>query len=241
MEALVSAKLMVGIHATPGTIWGKKGMHASLVTNLKVAGCLHLKMQATIDDFSERDTVSYLKHSVRGAFVLYDPKFKDAANTMARHVQRFIEYGVDMVTVWIDESGLPEVQEMAVKNPTLIPYLCGVVELTTTPLSVTKKAHGCERTFFMSRQVKAAANFGMSNFICAVPDASSLRKLKLPAKTRLLCPGLRDEGDDPGGQDRIATFAEAKAADIDIGIVERSIVDAVDPREAYLMRRSQLE
>lgn len=232
---------MVGIHATSGTLWGKKGMHASLVTNLKVAGCLHLKMQATIDDFSERDTVGYLKHSVEKAFVLYDPKFKDAANTMTRHVQRFIEYGVDMVTVWIDESGLPEVEKMAMDNPALIPYLCGVVELTTTPLSVTKKAHGCERAFFMSRQTKAAAGFGMSNFICAVSDARSLRRLKLPEKTRLLCPGLRNEGEDPGGQDRIATFAEAKDAGIDIGIAERSIVDAVDPREAYLTRKTLLE
>lgn len=237
--------LMAGLHSAPDSPMPWKTQEVDLAMNLKSVGCRYFKIQQNLDNLGDAASIGLLKRSIVSGNVKYDAKVKDAASTMARYIRRLVEYGADWVTVWIDESGLPEVEKLAHDHKDLVKHLCGVIELTTTPRDVTKKVHRCTREALFKRQGTAAAKFGMRTFIADIPGAAQFRAelvQQVPTGTfQLFCPGLRDEDEDAGGQEITGTPAEASAANVDFVIAERRITGASDPRYVYTGLRDELK
>jgi orotidine-5'-phosphate decarboxylase len=240
-------QIMVGIHPSPGKTYSAPDMQFSLHLTLKEEGVLAFKMQEAILGMTEEASLHFMLCTKVPRFkmrIFYDHKLKDVANTMARRIRRLVEMGVDIVSVWIDEEGLPTVIKMLHDYPELAPHVCGVTVLTTISEEQCLAIHHMERIPFLVQQAVPAAEAGMGDFVCAVNEARAVRVATTPALAKskraegknlrvgILSPALRLPGEEAGGQVMVATPAEAKRAGVDYGIVERPIVDATDLRGA---------
>lgn len=238
-------KLMAGLHGTPNvSIW--ENQELNLAANLKGVGCRYFKIQQPIDDLGEERSIQFLCNAIVSGKVKYDAKVKDAPSTMARYIKRLVGYGATWVTVWLDRGGLPEVAKLAHDNPDLVPYLCGVIDLTTADPDMFHELHGCSRPNHFARQGTASVAFGIRNFICDIPGAKDFREslnkgLQPDEYVTLFCPGFRVPKEAAGGQKYIGTPQQAKDAMVDFVIAERAFTDVSDPRFAFTGLRNKLK
>lgn len=80
-------------------------------------------------------------------------------------------------------------------------------------------------------RVKKAVETGMDGIVCSPLDVARVRKVGGPG-LKLVTPGVRSAGVEPGDQKRIATPAEAIRDGADYLVIGRQVTRAPDPRAA---------
>jgi orotidine-5'-phosphate decarboxylase len=245
-SARTSIPIMVGVHPSEG-VWMPPRMQIALALNLKLLGNLLWKIQRPIGNMTEEGTVDYLLASNQPqerSFLFYDKKLKDTASTMAREVKRLVEMGVNIVSLWIDEEGLPHVIELLEQDKKegghLAEHVCGVAVLTSISEEECRDIHHMGRKEFLVQQTEPVAKLGMRHFISAVgevqPVRANLRSLKLP-QPQIHCPGIRIKDEDHGGQKAVATLREARVLEATSAIVERPIADYADVNARFELHK----
>lgn len=168
-----------------------------------------------------------------GCAVFLDLKLHDIEKTVERAVGTAGSLGAKYLT--IHTSGGPRMMEAAAlraqKDATGICVL-GVTVLTSLDQAdlraVGVEASPAEQA---ERLARLARDCGLGGLVCSSAEVSRLRQAVGP-ELKLVTPGIRPDGSDPGDQKRIGTPKDALKAGADILVVGRPIRDAVDPRSA---------
>ncbi len=176
-----------------------------------------------------------------GYELFLDLKYHDIPNTVAGAVRAAAELGVWMVNVHASGGRrMMEAAAEALANCASSPLLIAVTVLTS--LSEEDLAelgwHGSLREQ-VSRLAALAADSGMQGVVCSAAEAPDLRRER-GASFRLVTPGIRLPGDDPGDQRRIVSPADALAGGADYLVIGRSITGAADPLAALRRARAGL-
>lgn len=166
-----------------------------------------------------------------GFDVFLDLKFHDIPNTVAKAVIAAAKMGVWMVNV--HASGgfemMHKAKQALVQFGDKAPLLIAVTVLTSMDeaelerLGINKSPQ--EQVMHLAKLTKQA---GLDGVVCSAQEAQSL-KAALGKDFKLVTPGIRPAGSDPGDQKRIMTPKEAIEAGSDYLVIGRPITQATDP------------
>ena len=162
--------------------------------------------------------------------VFLDLKLHDIPNTVAKAVEAASALGVKMLTLHL--SGGAEMIRAAVGARRNGLLLLGVTVLTSSTDDTLREIGVTENT---TDQVLRLARLGVANGIDGVVasprEARALRD-EFGGKIKIVTPGIRPAGADPGDQKRFATPRQAIEAGADYLVIGRPITAAPDPRAA---------
>jgi orotidine-5'-phosphate decarboxylase len=162
--------------------------------------------------------------------VFLDLKLYDIPNTVARAVESACDLGVRMLTIHLSGGG--EMIRAAAEARKTDMLLLGVTVLTSSN-DATLQETGVSAT--TTEQVLRLAQLGVENGIdglVASPQEASILRQKFGNKIKIVTPGIRPAGSDPGDQKRIASPRAAMEAGADYLVVGRPITGAADPKAA---------
>ena len=162
--------------------------------------------------------------------VFLDLKLHDIPNTVAKAVEAAGALGVKMLTVHL--SGGSEMIRAAVRARKNGMLLLGVTVLTSSTEETLRETGVPQK---MSDQVLRLARLGVANGIdglVASPHEVRVLRDEFGDKIKIVTPGIRPAGSDPGDQKRFATPREAIESGADYLVIGRPITAAPDPREA---------
>jgi orotidine-5'-phosphate decarboxylase len=169
----------------------------------------------------------------RGYEVFLDLKFHDIPNTVAGAVRAAAELGVWMVNV--HASGGRRMMEAALEALVGFdrrPLLIGVTVLTSlSDADLAELGYAGPAADRVLTLAALVADSGLDGVVCSALEAPELRLARGPG-FRLVTPGIRLAGDDPGDQRRVVSPAEAIARGADYLVIGRSITAAADPLAA---------
>jgi orotidine-5'-phosphate decarboxylase len=164
-----------------------------------------------------------------GTRVFLDMKLLDIDNTVAKGVENIVRMGVSMLTL----HAYPKVMSAAVeaaKGSDLT--LLGVTVLTSMDNGdLAEAGYGMDTRGLVLRRAEQALAAGMGGLVCAVDEASAVRKAVGP-DLAVVTPGIRPAGAAHGDQKRVMTPAQAIRAGASHLVVARPIVAAPDRRAA---------
>lgn len=192
------------------------------------------------------DAVKELKS--RGKKVFLDLKYHDIPNTVAMAVANAVEMGADMVNV--HAQGGEEMMARAVaaahavKSSGELPMLIAVTVLTSMDDNGLRRVMNVDDGRTAADQVRhlaaMAASCGMDGVVCSAHEIGLVRKVC--GKTfKLVVPGIRPAGGEPGDQKRVMTPSEAAAAGADFIVVGRPVIDSPDPAATARQIVSELQ
>jgi orotidine-5'-phosphate decarboxylase len=174
----------------------------------------------------------------RGFRVFLDLKFHDIPNTVAQACAAATRLGVWMLNVHAAggramlEAARDAVAEMARAHGMPRPLLIAVTVLTSLSDADLGEV-GVQRD--AAQQVLGLARLttgcGLDGVVCSAVEASALRAA-LPARFKLVTPGIRPAGSDRDDQARIVTPQAARASGADYLVIGRPITRAADPLAA---------
>lgn len=173
----------------------------------------------------------WVKYLVAAGFdVFLDLKFHDIPNTVAKAITGAAKLGVWMVNV--HASGGHEMIKAA-KQACLAadsaPILTAVTVLTSMDEAQFSPVYGSQDIKNKVLELATIAEqAGADGVVCSAQEASLLRS-KLPAKFKLVTPGIRPEGSLIGDQKRVTTPTQAKLLGVDYIVIGRPITQAKDP------------
>ena len=159
--------------------------------------------------------------------IFLDLKLHDIPNTVARAVESAGKLGVRMLTIHL--SGGSEMISAAVEARRGEMLLLGVTVLTSSNDETLHETGVAGQT---SDQVLRLAHLGVANGIdglVASPHEARMLRREFGDKIKIVTPGIRPAGSDPGDQKRFATPREAIGAGADYLVVGRPITGAPDP------------
>jgi orotidine-5'-phosphate decarboxylase len=162
--------------------------------------------------------------------VFLDLKLHDIPNTVAKAVEAADRLGIKMLTLHL--SGGSEMIRAAVRARKSEMLLLGVTVLTSSTHETLRETGVTEE---ISGQVLRLAHLGVENGIdglVASPHEVRALREELGDKIKIVTPGIRPAGADPGDQKRFATPREAIDAGADYLVIGRPITAAADPRSA---------
>ena len=168
--------------------------------------------------------------SLLGPKVFLDLKLHDIPNTVAKAVEAAGTLGVRMLTLHL--SGGSEMIRAAVSARSDSLLLLGVTVLTSSTDETLAETGIAGKT---SDQVLRLARLGVANGIdglVASPHEARMLRAEFGDKIRIVTPGIRPSGSDPGDQKRFATPREAIEAGADYLVIGRPITGAPDPKAA---------
>ncbi len=151
-----------------------------------------------------------------GAGVFLDAKLHDIPATVEGAARALRAFAPAMLTV--HTSGGKAMLEAAVRGAGPGVLVLGVTRLTSLHASVDEI---CE----LARLAREA---GCGGIVCSGSEAAAVRDAVGPG-LRIVCPGVRPIGGDPGDQARVVTPEAAIAAGADYVVCGRPIRDAADP------------
>jgi orotidine-5'-phosphate decarboxylase len=151
-----------------------------------------------------------------GAGVFLDLKLHDIPATVERAARALRTVAPAMLTV--HGAGGKAMLEAAVRAAGPNVLVLGVTRLTSLHASVDEI---CE----LARLAREA---GCAGVVCSGAEAAAVRQAVGPG-LRIVCPGVRPSGSDPGDQARVVTPEAAIAAGADYVVCGRPIRDAADP------------
>jgi len=151
-----------------------------------------------------------------GAGVFLDVKLHDIPATVEAAARSLRAVGPAMLTV--HTSGGKAMLEAAVRGAGPDVLVLGVTRLTSLHASIDEV---CE----LARLAREA---GCGGVVCSGAEAAAVRQAVGPG-LRIVCPGVRPTGSDPGDQARVVTPGSAIAAGADYVVCGRPIRDAADP------------
>jgi orotidine-5'-phosphate decarboxylase len=163
-----------------------------------------------------------------GPKVFLDLKLHDIPNTVAKAVESAGKLGVRMLTIHL--SGGSEMIRAAVSARSNDLLLLGVTVLTSSTDETLAETGIAEKT---SDQVLRLARLGVANGIdglVASPHEARMLRAEFGDKIKIVTPGIRPAGSDPGDQKRFATPREAIDAGADYLVIGRPITGASDPK-----------
>ncbi len=162
--------------------------------------------------------------------VFLDLKLHDIPNTVAKAVEVADKLGVKMLTLHLSGGG--EMIRAAVRARKSEMLLLGVTVLTSSNNETLREIGVAEET---SDHVLRLARLGVENGIdglVASPHEVRALRHEVGDKIKIITPGIRPAGADPGDQKRFATPREAIEAGADYLVIGRPITAAPDPRAA---------
>jgi orotidine-5'-phosphate decarboxylase len=162
--------------------------------------------------------------------VFLDLKLHDIPNTVAKAVEAADKLGVKMLTLHLGGGG--EMIRAAVHVRKSDMLLLGVTVLTSSTQETLREVGVREE---ISDQVLRLARLGVENGIdglVASPHEVRALREEFGDKIKIVTPGIRSAGADPGDQKRFATPREAIDAGADYLVIGRPITAAADPRAA---------
>jgi orotidine-5'-phosphate decarboxylase len=162
--------------------------------------------------------------------VFLDLKLHDIPNTVAKAVEAADKLGVKMLTLHLSGGG--EMIRAAVRARKSDMLLLGVTVLTSSTHETLREIGVAEE---ISDQVLRLARLGAENGIdglVASPHEVRVLREEFADKIKIVTPGIRPAGADPGDQKRFATPREAIDAGADYLVIGRPITAAADPRAA---------
>ena len=162
--------------------------------------------------------------------VFLDLKLHDIPNTVAKAVEAADKLGVKMLTLHLSGGG--EMIRAAVRARKSEMLLLGVTVLTSSNNETLREIGVAEET---SDHVLRLARLGVQNGIdglVASPHEVRALRHEVGDKIKIVTPGIRPAGVDPGDQKRFATPREAIDAGADYLVIGRPITAAPDPRAA---------
>lgn len=159
-----------------------------------------------------------------------DLKFHDIPNTVAAAVRAAADLGVWMVN--IHASGgkrMMDAAREALEGFDAPPLLIGVTVLTSMSEQDLQELGVAETAMEkVVRLATLALDAGLDGVVCSAQECAALRE-RCGEDFKLVTPGIRLAGDDPGDQRRIVTPVDAIAAGSDYLVIGRSITRAKDP------------
>lgn len=168
--------------------------------------------------------------SLLGPKVFLDLKLHDIPNTVAKAVEAAGKLGVRMVTLHL--SGGSEMIRAAVAARSSDMLLLGVTVLTSATAETLDQIGVSEN---MEDHVLRLARLGVANGIdglVASPHEARMLRREFGDTIRIVTPGIRPSGSEPGDQKRFATPREAIEAGADYLVIGRPITGAADPKAA---------
>ncbi len=165
-----------------------------------------------------------------GANVFLDLKLYDIPNTVARAVEAAGKFDVQMLTIHL--SGGHEMIEAAVSARRDGMMLFGVTVLTSSTTETLREV-GVDSP--VEEQVLRLASLGaaakIDGFVASPLELKALRG-RLGDKGKLVVPGVRPVGSEPGDQKRFMTPREALQSGADYLVIGRPITSHPRPLEA---------
>lgn len=167
----------------------------------------------------------------KGFRVFLDLKFHDIPNTVASGVRSACGIGADMLTIHL--GGGPEMIRRAVEAADANCTVLGVTVLTSSTAE-TLAATGIDRSpdEWVPGLAALGAREGIGGIVCSPLEIGAVRAAAGP-DVKIVTPGVRPAGADPGDQKRILTPAQALAAGADYLVVGRPILAAPSRADAF--------
>jgi len=162
--------------------------------------------------------------------VFLDLKLHDIPNTVAKAVEAADTLGVKMLTLHLSGGG--EMIRAAVRARKSDMLLLGLTVLTSSTDDTLREVGVAEQT---SEHVLRLARLGVENGIdglVASPHEAGRLREEFGGKIKIVTPGIRPAGADPGDQKRFTTPRQAIDAGADYLVIGRPITAAADPRAA---------
>lgn len=159
--------------------------------------------------------------------VFLDLKLHDIPNTVAKAVEAADRLGVKMLTLHLSGGG--EMIRAAGRARKSDMLLLGVTVLTSSTSETLREIGVAEE---ISDHVLRLARLGVENGIdglIASPHEVRILRTEFGDKIKIVTPGIRPAGADPGDQKRFATPREAIDAGADYLVIGRPITAAADP------------
>lgn len=173
-----------------------------------------------------------------GVNVFLDLKFHDIPNTVAKAVSAAVQLDVQMLTVHTSGgSEMMKAAEEAAKNSAEKlgrnpPLVLGVTVLTSLDSNaIAEIGLPANVGHQVERLASLAAKSGLRGLVCSPLEVALLRQV-VPAKIKLVTPGIRPADSVADDQKRTLTPKEALAAGADWLVVGRPIYAAEHPRQA---------
>lgn len=170
----------------------------------------------------------------RGLEVFLDLKWHDIPNTVAGAVESAKQLGVAMATV--HTLGGRAMMEAAGKAAGSELGVVGVTVLTSHTPESYSRAVGREPVVVMNEVGRLAAEAlgsGLRGIVCSPLEVAAVREAA-GADAWIVVPGIRRPGDAAGDQARTAGPTEATQAGATHLVVGRPVLQAADPRAAFL-------
>lgn len=165
----------------------------------------------------------------RYAPVFCDAKLHDIPMQVGAATSELARAGAWMITV--HASGGAQMVEAAVRSASASdpsPLIAAVTVLTSIgPEMLSRVGQGEDVASQVERLASLAISAGATALVCSAQELGRVKPIAGDAK--VVVPGIRPAGSDPGDQARVMTPAEAKAAGADLIVVGRPITGAPDP------------
>jgi len=168
----------------------------------------------------------------RNLRIFLDLKLHDIPNTVAQAVKSAVALDVELLTVHAS-GGASMLRAATDAAAGTALTLLGVTVLTSLDERELAEAWGRERVEMegeVERLARLASACGIHGVVASVREIASVRRVA--PGLRVLTPGIRLAGDDPGDQSRTATPAEAATLGADYVVLGRSVTAAEDPAAA---------
>ena len=164
-----------------------------------------------------------------GARVFLDLKLHDIPNTVTRATARIADLGATFLTVHAYPQTMAAAREGRGGGSLQILGVSVLTSADDADLAAAGYAEGA--TALVTRRALQARDVGLQGLVLSPREVGAVRKLVGP-DLRLVTPGIRPAGSEPGDQKRTLAPAEAIAAGADYLVVGRPITASIDPRAA---------
>jgi orotidine-5'-phosphate decarboxylase len=176
-----------------------------------------------------------------GKSVFLDLKLYDIPNTMVKALESLVDLPIGMLTLHASAGpeALTKCSEFAneLMPNTLLLAVTVLTSMDQEILSSIGVSSSVEKQ--VNRLASLASEAGIGGIVCSPLELSRLRPL-LPAKVKLVTPGIRPSGSDTGDQRRIMTPAAARDAGADYLVIGRPILSHENPAVALEEIQSEL-
>ena len=166
--------------------------------------------------------------------VFLDLKFHDIPNTVAGAVRAASRHGAYILTVHAagGEAMLTAAREAAGEDG---PIVVAVTLLTSLATEDVEQVFGRSPVSLVDEVVRLAGiavSAGLPGVVASPIEVKPIKR-SYGGALKVITPGIRLPGDDPGDQSRYATPEDAARAGADYIVVGRSITAAEDPLAAF--------
>ena len=165
-----------------------------------------------------------------GPKVFLDLKLHDIPNTVAKAVEAAGKLGVRMLTIHLSGGGEMIRAAVAARSDDLL--LLGVTVLTSsTDETLSEIGIAGQTRDHVLRLARLGVESGIGGLV-ASPHEARLLRAEFGDEIKIVTPGIRPAGSDPGDQKRFATPRDAMEAGADYLVIGRPITAESDPKAA---------